>query len=166
MSNAILAALGERARSILKALETDKKETSVPVAPPDPDALPADPRIAGADASPKEADIKEAGESQPAQAPPGTEDEGASTEGGEASPEDDTDEDEGEGRPVKKGFDEFGDADLDPEEMRSLLKAYGVTPPAEEDKIKAGGVDVEGILEAILQGLESQGAVLSLQIAR
>ncbi|HWQ08264.1 MAG TPA: hypothetical protein VN436_04125, partial [Holophaga sp.] len=88
-------------------------------------------------------------------------------EGGAAAP-DDGEEDE-EGRPVKKGFDEFGNRDLGPDEMREMLKAYGVTPPVLEDEAAHGGEDIEGILASILSALQSQNKVvndLKAEVAR
>ena len=162
MSNATLAALGDRVRAVLKALSEDKKdEAPVPVPPPDPDALPADPRVEGADASPKDKDLDEAGEAQaaaPVEPPPGDEGKGSAPGGGAEDAEEGQDD---QGRPVSNSFDEFGNADLDPDEMRAIMKSYGVTPPTDEDKLAHGGVDVESILEAILQGMESQTAELS-----
>lgn len=190
MSREVLKALGDQARAILKAITPDKKkdgEAPVPVPPPDPDALPTDTRVEGADASPKKGDLDKAGESQAAapQPPAGGEGEGeggapapAKPEGGEPDPEGgepkpeggepdpeggegEEDEEGGEGRPVKKSFDEFGNRDLGPDEMRQMLKSYGITPPATEDEAAHGGEDVESILASILSALESQNKVIS-----
>lgn len=145
-----LQAVTNRVRTLLKALGGEEKDGVAPVpnAPPDPDALPTDSRMDGA--SPSEGDLADAGAHQAPQGEaPGPDGEG-----------DDDGDEGGDGRPVQKGFDDFGNHDLSDDEVRELLKSFGVTPPTDEDKIAKGGVDVESVLEAILQGMERQNAVI------
>jgi hypothetical protein len=195
----VLSELQTKVRSLLKAVAEDKtpdkgRRPAVPADPGDPDELQPDYRVG--DASPTKADAEKAkdeakpevdGEANPGEDPAGedgtvdppktTEEEEAGEsekpnpgeEGTEGEdPERPSDKDKN--RPVAKGFDEFGNRDLDPGEVRSLLKAleYGVTPPMAQDKLLHEGEDLKTVLDDILkflthaaQKMESHDVIMS-----
>jgi hypothetical protein len=194
----VLSELQSAVRGILKSLDDKKpkaddkaQKTPVPDDPGDPDELQPDPRAKGA--SPTKGDLnkaKEDGSDPDGDTRPDDEggDDGESTEGQEdgsenaddgtepdnkgdaTEPDKDPDDKDDKGRPVSKGFDEFGDRDMSPDEVRRLMKSldYGVTPPIPEDKLLNGGEDLEATLKDILtllthvtQSMESNQAITS-----
>jgi len=171
-------------RSLLKAAvekaDDKDKKAAVPGDPGDPDKLQPDYRVGNASPTDKDADEakEETGKADEEGADPAADgaeagaadgaEEGA--EAPEAGEGDGDEEDDDDQRPIAKGFDEFGNRDLDEAETRALLKAldYGVTPPIDPKKILDGGEDLKGMLDDILallvhqQGkLEANGAVMS-----
>lgn len=152
-----IADLTARAREILKALAPEDKEATarVPVPPEDPDAIEPDPRVG--DASPEAEEIEEAGEEAEAGEPEGA-------EGGEEPAPEEEPEEPAEKAFAEDGNEEFdahGNRDMDPEELRSMAKAYGNgTGLAEPEELAKGGLDLEGTLSAILNVLEDQNAVI------
>ena len=176
-----LSDLHTAVRSILKGIKEDpaKKvggKAPVPTNPGDPDELQPDPRVG--DASPTKADATKAkadaepetdGEADPEADPEGEDGEvnppattkeeeggeGDTTTTGEEGDDPENPQRPGAKRPVAKGFDEFGNRDLEPGEVRSLLKAleYGVTPPMTQDKLLHEGENLKAVLDDILKFL-------------
>jgi len=163
----LLAELHEKVRSILKA--SGEKKAAVPTDPGDPDELQPDYRVG--DASPTKADAKEAGSEEPAEDEEGIEgkdgkDSKAAVPGEERDDEaeeekpEDEDEPEGDdgvGRPLEKGFDEFGNRDMSDDEVRSILKSYATAPnfgietnPIPQKDLLTEGVDLKGVLDDVL----------------
>ena len=175
----VLSALHDQVRSLLKSISEEKPEkggkAAVPKDPGDPDELQPDYRVDGAQPSKKDmegakgnGDEVEEEEEDGGAPPEDTEGEEVDEEGEE--PTDGEKAGAEEGRPVATGFDEFGNADISPEETRELLKSlkYGETPPIPEEKLLDGGEDLKAMLDDILtllahatQKLEANSAIMS-----
>jgi len=162
----LLADLHEKVRNILKA--SGEKKAVVPTDPGDPDELQPDYRVGKA--SPTKGDLDKAenedeesglpkgdGKNEPVSAPKENRDPDA---GDDEEDEDDEDElpgDDGEGRPLEKGFDEFGNKDLTDEEVREVLKSYSSAPnfgietnPIPQNDLLTGGVDLKNVLDDVM----------------
>ena len=166
----LLADLHDKVRSILKA--AGEKKAVVPTDPGDPDELQPDYRVGKS--SPTDADVKDAKEDgedaqdgegdgacekcggkgcdeckEEAPAPEPNKEDSEQPEGLEEQPE--------KGRPVEKGFDEFGNKDLSDEEVREVLKSYADAPnfgietnPIPQDDLLEGGVDLKKVLDDVM----------------
>ena len=172
----LIAELHSKVRNILKA--AGEKKAVVPSDPGDPDELQPDYRVGKA--SPTKADVAEAkddqeDETEGVEGEKGNDDADAAPKenkdaGLDEEDEDDEDEpegDDGQGRPLEKGFDEFGNKDLSDTEVREILKGYASAPnygpetsPLPTKDLLDGGEDLKAVLDDVLNLILHQQAKL------